>query len=163
MSTFDDIVRAHGPALLAYATRLCGGDRHRAEDVVQETWVRAWRNVDRLTEDRGSVRGWLTRVTHNIAVDQHRHRQARPTEVELPETDPASTPQPDDKVLDRLVVTAALDTLPAPHRRTLVEVYFADRTAASAAVTLDIPVGTVKSRVHNALRSLRSLPALQAA
>ena len=163
MSAFDSIVRDHGPALLAYATRLCCGDRHRAEDVVQETWVRAWRNMDRLTEERGSVRGWLTRVTHNVAVDQHRHRQARPTEVELPDTDPTSTPNPVDEVLDRIVVSAALDSLPVQHRRTLVEVYLADRTAASAAVALDVPVGTVKSRVHNALRSLRARSDLQAA
>ncbi|MGX7828852.1 sigma-70 family RNA polymerase sigma factor [Actinokineospora sp. 24-640] len=163
MSTFDSIVHTHRAALLAYATRLCGGDRHRAEDVVQETWVRAWRNRDRLIEERGSVRGWLIRVTHNVAMDQHRHRAARPTEVEMPETDATFQPQADDQVLDRMLVDAALRTLPAQHRRTLVEVYFADRTAASAAEVLEVPTGTVKSRVHNALRNLRELPLLRTA
>jgi len=164
MSTFDSIVRSHSAGLLAYATRLTGGDRHRAEDVVQETWVRAWRHQDRLTEDRGSVRGWLNRVAHNIAVDQHRARASRPTEVEMPEGDPTSTPEPTDAVLDRLVVEDVLEALPTAHRRTLVEVYFADRTAAGAAVVLKVPVGTVKSRVHNALRTLRtSIPAQEAA
>ncbi|MFI9005934.1 sigma-70 family RNA polymerase sigma factor [Actinosynnema sp. NPDC053489] len=156
MSGFESIVQDHGTALLAYATRLCRGDRHRAEDVVQETWMRAWRNLDRLTEDRGSVRGWLFRVAHNVAVDQHRHRQARPAEVELPDTDPTLVPEPDDQVLQRIVVGAALSALPARHRATLVHVYFADRTAAATARALDIPLGTVKSRLHNALRTLRS-------
>ncbi|RLK54327.1 MULTISPECIES: sigma-70 family RNA polymerase sigma factor [Actinokineospora] len=154
MTTFDSIVAAHRTALLAYARRVTGCP-HRAEDVVQETWIRAWRHQDRLTEDRGSVRAWLTRVAHNIAVDQHRGRAARPSEVELPEVDTTSAPARTDEVIDRLLVDAALDTLPEPHRQTVVEVYFADRTAAAAAITLRVPVGTVKSRLHYALRTLR--------
>ncbi|WP_447002033.1 sigma-70 family RNA polymerase sigma factor [Saccharothrix isguenensis] len=166
MSAFETIVSAHGSALLAYASRLTG-DRHRAEDVVQETWVRAWRNQERLTEDRGSVRGWLLRVAHNIVVDQHRSRRARPTEVEMPEGDFAVVRESSDDVLNRMVVDSVLDVLPSPHRATVVEVYFADRTAAGAAEVLRVPVGTVKSRVHKALRTLRqTLPepsALEAA
>jgi len=169
MATIDSVVAAHGAALLAYATRLMGGDRYRAEDVVQETWLRAWRHVDRLTEDRGSVRSWLMRVAHNIAIDQHRGRKARPTEVELqelPDTAVAVIPAPSDEVETRVVVDAVLDNLPTAHRHTLVEVYFADRTAASAASVLGVPVGTVKSRVHHALRTLREVlpqPRLEAA
>lgn len=158
MATIDSVVAAHGPALLAYATRLTGGDRHAAEDVVQETWLRAWRHVDRLTEDRGSVRGWLMRVAHNIAIDQYRGRRARPTEVELPELDVPGAPvipAPSDEVETRVVVDAVLDRLSTEHRTTLVEVYFADRTATSAASVLGVPVGTVKSRIHHALNTLR--------
>ncbi|GLW89289.1 sigma-70 family RNA polymerase sigma factor [Actinokineospora globicatena] len=154
MTTFDSIVAAHRTALLAYARRVTGCP-HRAEDVVQETWIRAWKHQDKLTEDRGSVRAWLTRVAHNIAVDQHRGRAARPSEVELPETDVTTAPGCADQVLDRVMVDAALEALPEPHRQTVVEVYFADRTAASAAITLQVPVGTVKSRLHYALRTLR--------
>ncbi|WP_424187004.1 sigma-70 family RNA polymerase sigma factor [Actinokineospora sp. G85] len=160
----DDIVRAHGPALLAYATRVTGGDRHRAEDVVQETWLRAWRNLARLTDDQGSVRGWLKRVAHNIAVDQHRARAARPAEVEMPDTDPTTSPERSGEVVDRIFVEDVLRALPTTHRATLAEVYLADRTTAAAAVVLQVPVGTVKSRVHNALRTLRTtVPALEAA
>lgn len=152
------VMNAHGAALQNYATRLTGGDRHAAEDVVQETWVRAWRNLDRLTENQGSVRGWLMRVAHNIAVDQHRSRRARPTEVELPDQGlecAAVQPPASDEVETRVVVGAILDRLSAVHRDTLVEVYYADRTAASAAKALGVPPGTVKSRLHNALRALR--------
>jgi RNA polymerase sigma-70 factor (ECF subfamily) len=158
MVTIEDVVRTHSTALLSYATRLVNGDRHAAEDVVQETWVRAWRNLDRLTENYGSVRGWLMRVAHNIAVDQHR-RRARSTEVELPEQDLEHTPvQPpgDDEVETRVVVREILDGLSPVHRETLVAVYYADRTAAAAAQALGVPPGTVKSRLHNALRTLRT-------
>lgn len=171
MATIDSVIAAHGSALLAYATRLMGGDQHRAEDVVQETWLRAWRHVDRLTEDRGSVRGWLKRVAHNIAIDQHRSRKARLTEVELHEElqelpDVAVIPAPSEEVETRMVVDAVLGNLSAEHRHTLVEVYFADRTAKSAASALGVPVGTVKSRVHHGLRALREVlpqPQLEAA
>ncbi len=169
MVSIESVVCAHGAALHSYATRLTGGDRFAAEDVVQETWVRAWRNLDRLTENHGSVRGWLMRVAHNIAVDQHRGRRARPTEVELPQQDLEHTAvlsPVNDEVETRVVVTAILDGLSPVHRDTLVEVYYADRTAASAAEVLGVPAGTVKSRLHNALRMLRASvtgPALEAA
>jgi RNA polymerase sigma-70 factor, ECF subfamily len=161
----DDVMRAHGAALHTYATKLTGGDRYAAEDVVQETWVRAWRNLDRLTENHGSVRGWLMRVAHNIAVDQHRGRRARPTEVELPDQDleyVAVAQAASDEVETRVVVGAILDGLSAVHRTTLVEVYYADRTAASAAEALGVPAGTVKSRLFNALRALREVVPVRA-
>jgi RNA polymerase sigma-70 factor, ECF subfamily len=160
MAAIDDLVQAHGPALLAYATRLTGGDHHSAEDVVQETWLRAWRHIGRLTNNRGSVRGWLLRVAHNIAMDQHRNRRARPTEVELPDQEvpgAPTVPPPSDAVDTRVVVNSALDNLSHVHRITLVEVYLADRTATSAASVLGVPVGTVKSRVYNALHTLRTV------
>ncbi|KAA5837326.1 sigma-70 family RNA polymerase sigma factor [Saccharopolyspora hirsuta] len=154
----EDVVRAHGEALHSYATRLTNGDRFAAEDVVQETWVRAWRNLDRLTENQGSVRGWLLRVAHNIAVDQHRSRRARPTEVGLPDQGlehAAVTPSSHEQVEAKIVVRAMLETLSPAHRATVLEVYYADRTAVSAAKALGVPAGTVKSRLHNALRTLR--------
>lgn len=159
MVSIESVVRTHSKALHSYVTRLLNGDRHAAEDVVQETWVRAWRNLDRLNESHGSVRGWLMRVAHNIAMDQHRGRRARPTEVELPEQDLEHTAvqRPgDDEVENRVVVRGILDGLSPVHRDTLVAVYYADRTAASAAQALGVPAGTVKSRLHNALRTLRS-------
>ena len=164
MTTMESVVQAHGAALLAYATRATGGDRHAAEDVVQETWLRAWRNAHRLAEIE-SVRSWLMRIAHNVAIDQHRRRRARPTEVELPdhEFENAAVAAPCEEVETRIDVDAVLEHLPAAHRATLVEVYFADRTAVSAASVLGVPVGTVKSRVHKALRTLRAGESLAAA
>ena len=155
---FNELVAAHRAAILAYATRLTGGDVHRAEDASQEVWIRAWNHRERLTSERGSVRGWLLRVTHNVVVDQHRARSARATEVELAAgIDRPATGDRCDDVLTSLAVRPVLDRLAKPHREIIIELYFRDRTATQAAATLRLPVGTVKSRLHHALRTLRDL------
>ncbi|MFB9839183.1 sigma-70 family RNA polymerase sigma factor [Actinoallomurus acaciae] len=150
----DRLYADHGAMLLSYVTRLTS-DPYQAEDVVQETMLRAWRNAGRLTSGRGSVAGWLMRVAHNICVDRFRARRARPDEVAA---DAAAAPFLEDHasaVVDSVVVAKALSRLGPAHREVLGVVYFADRTAAEAAELLGLPVGTVKSRVHHALRRLR--------
>src|SRR3954453_2849095 len=81
----DSALRAlyeqHAAPLLAYAVRLTGGDRGRAEDILQETLLRAWRAPHALDPERGPVRSWLFTVARNVAVDAHRARRARPNEV----------------------------------------------------------------------------------
>ncbi|MFD5226086.1 sigma-70 family RNA polymerase sigma factor [Microbacterium sp. NPDC058342] len=157
-ASIDELIRAHGPGLLNYATKLLNGDRLAAEDVLQETWVRAWRHLDQLTEHNGSVRGWLMRVVHNIAMDQHRARRARPTEVawsDLETSRVAAPNRPADEVERHMIVEELMERLSDQHRRTIAEVYFADRTAGGAAAVLGVPVGTVKSRVFHALRTMR--------
>jgi RNA polymerase sigma-70 factor, ECF subfamily len=146
---------AHAPALLAYAMRLCGGDRARAEDVVQETLVRAWRHLDELDPEASPVRPWLFTVAHHVAIDAHRARRSRPTEV--PEAEMASVPALDDLAgaLDRIVVTDALGSLSPEHRAVIVETYYRGRTVGEAAAVLGIPPGTVKSRCYYALRALK--------
>ena len=69
----------HGGPLLGYAMRLTGGDRQQAEEVVQETLLRAWRHPEALTGR--PIRPWLFTVARNIVVDIHRARQSRPSEV----------------------------------------------------------------------------------
>jgi RNA polymerase sigma-70 factor (ECF subfamily) len=145
----------HGEPLMSYVMRLTVGDRHLAEDIVQETLLRAWRNAETLTPERGSVRGWLMRVAHNITVDVYRATKIRPAEVPRDTAAEAVTRDLSDEVLTALDVKKALASLTPKHRAVLMEVYFKDRTAAEAAVTLGIPVGTVKSRIHYALRVLR--------
>jgi RNA polymerase sigma-70 factor (ECF subfamily) len=152
---FIDIVRTHRTALLAYTLRVVGGDAGRAEDVVQETFVRAWRQIDRLTPEHGSVNGWLRRVAYNIAVDGHRMRRARPDETELVHPDVAAQSDHTEETLMAVTMAGLLDSIWPEHREVLVEVYLNDRTAAQAAAVLGIPVGTVKSRLHYALRSIR--------
>lgn len=145
----------HGRALLAYATRLTG-DAAAAEDVVQETLVRAWKHGEALSDGSRSVRGWLLTVARNIVTDRARARRARPTEVaENPATPPMERDH-SDGVVDTMVVLDGLGTLSAEHRRVLIEVYYRGRTTAEAAEVLGVPAGTVKSRTYYALRALRS-------
>jgi RNA polymerase sigma-70 factor, ECF subfamily len=153
--TLRALYDAHAAALLAYAVRLCDGDRARAEDVVQETLVRAWRNLADLDPDAGPVRPWLFTVAHHLAIDAHRARRARPPEV--PDTALSSVPALDDLAgaLDRIVVTDALHALSADHRAVIVETYYRGLTVNEAAAALGIPPGTVKSRCYYALRALK--------
>ena len=146
----------HGRALLAYATRLTS-DRAAAEDVVQETLVRAWKHPEVLVNGKGSVRGWLLTVARNIVTDRARARAARPIEVaESPATPPIERDHA-DSVVDSMVVMEALDQLSGHHRDVLVELYFRGRSVTEAADALGIPPGTVKSRSHHALRALREV------
>jgi RNA polymerase sigma-70 factor (ECF subfamily) len=145
----------HASVLLAYVLRLTGGDRARAEDIVQETLVRAWRNLDRLDESAGPVRPWLFTVAQRLAIDAHRARRARPPETG--DAALASVPGLDEleATLDRIVVTDALDSLSREHRAVIVETYYRGRSVAEAAQVLGIPPGTVKSRCYYALRALK--------
>jgi RNA polymerase sigma-70 factor (ECF subfamily) len=143
----------HGAALLRYARRLTG-DRQRAEDVVQETLLRAWRNADELTGDAASLRPWLFRVAHNVAIDQRRALGGAPDATEealarLPVEDQL------DRQLDAWQVAAALRRLSDDHRAVLLETFYRGRTVAEAGRVLGIPAGTVKSRTYYALRALR--------
>jgi RNA polymerase sigma-70 factor (ECF subfamily) len=145
----------HARALLGYALRLTDGDRGRAEDIVQETLLRAWRNLDRLKGGDRPVRPWLFTVAQHLAVDEHRARRARPAEVG--DAALASLPGLDqlDGTLDRLLVVDALQSLSAEHRAVIVETYYRGRTVGEAADVLGVPAGTVKSRCYYALRALR--------
>jgi RNA polymerase sigma-70 factor (ECF subfamily) len=155
----DELVRAlydeHAGPLLGYVLRLTSGDRGRAEDVVQETLLRAWRHPEALARAPGSARPWLCTVARHIVVDHHRARAARPTEV----GDEALATVPAEDDLDAAVlsweVAHALDTLSPDHRAVLLETYYRGRSVAEAAAALGVPEGTVKSRTYYALRALK--------
>ncbi|MEO3748790.1 sigma-70 family RNA polymerase sigma factor [Plantactinospora sp. B5E13] len=146
----------HAKPLLMFVLRLTGGDRQRAEDVVQETLLRAWRNADRLGANGQSVRPWLVTVARRIVIDDHRSEQARPAETYDRDLDAFSESDATDRVLRTMTVTDALRTLSQPHREVLVATYFQGRTVPEAAAELGLPLGTAKSRVYYALRALRS-------
>jgi RNA polymerase sigma-70 factor (ECF subfamily) len=145
----------HGDALLAHAMRLCDGDRQRAEDLVQETLLRAWRHPEALDPDRGSARAWLYTTARNLAIDAWRRRSARVGEVV---TDSPPEPPPVDeteRAVEAWTIAEALTKLSLPHRQVIVECFYAGRSVAEAAAVIGVPPGTVKSRTHYAMRALR--------
>lgn len=150
------VYQEHGRALLAYATRLTG-DRAAAEDIVQETIVRAWRHPEVLTNGKGSTRGWLLTVARNLVTDRARARASRPQEVPAEHGGVESAVARDhaEHVVAAVTVLRAMDSLSQDHRGVLEELYFHGRSLAETAAALGIPAGTVKSRSYYALRALR--------
>ena len=141
-------------ALHGYVTSLLDGDRPGADDVVQETALRAWRHADRLDATGAALRPWLFKVAKRIVIDRYRQRQARP-EVAGATVDSLTAPDATDATLSAMVVTEALRQLSRPHREVLREMYFRGSSVEEAARTLGVPPGTVKSRTYYALRALR--------
>jgi RNA polymerase sigma-70 factor (ECF subfamily) len=158
-STADEqLLRAlheeYAASLWSFVLRLTGGDRSRSEDVVQETMLRAWRKPSILDEQRGSARAWLFTVARHIVVDEWRSARSR-HEVSVGELPDAAHTDKTDAIVDALLVADALDRLSPEHRAVIVECYYRGRSVAEAAEVLEVPVGTVKSRTHYALRALR--------
>jgi RNA polymerase sigma-70 factor (ECF subfamily) len=155
-ASFRTVCQEFVPSLLGYVTRLTFGDRQAAEDVVQETLLRAWQHPETLSPERSSVRPWLFAVARNLVIDRRRARSKRPTEVS--DAVLASTPTPIDDLdaaLTSWTVQHALAKLSADHRSVLVEVYYRGRSVVEAAETLRVRPGTIKSRTYYALRALR--------
>jgi RNA polymerase sigma-70 factor (ECF subfamily) len=145
----------HAAALWAFCLHLTGNDRQHAEDVAQETLLRAWRNAAVLEESRGSVRSWLFTVARNIVIDEWRTKRTR-KEIPIEDlTDLSGTEDRTDELLLSWVVAEALTQLSAEHRAVLLECYYRGRSVAEASRRLGVPEGTVKSRTHYALRALR--------
>lgn len=144
----------HAPALWAYCLRLTHHDRPRAEDLLQETLLRAWRRQDVLGDESRELRPWLFTIARNLFVDQWRAGRAHPVHVEAePPVEPVDSEV--DQLLLTFVVEEALTRLSAEHRAVLRACYYRRLPMAEAAQRLGVPPGTVKSRLHYALRSLR--------
>ena len=123
---------------------------------MQETLLRAWQHPEALDPDRGSVRAWLFTTARNLAIDAWRRRAARVGEVITDVPPETSTVTDDtDRAVESWLVAEALSRLSRPHRDVLVECFYQGRSVAEAATRLGVPPGTVKSRTHYALRSLK--------
>ncbi|WP_235854932.1 sigma-70 family RNA polymerase sigma factor [Nonomuraea aridisoli] len=150
------LYRQYGAPLMAFAVRLTGGDRRWAEDVVQETLVRAWRNLHDLRTDSGSLMPWLATVARRVVIDDRRRSGSRPLDTVEDVADRAEpVAAEDERLLREIIVTDAMMSLSPAHRQVLTETFLLDRTLQEAAEIIGVPVGTVKSRVYYAMRALR--------
>ena len=150
-----ELYRQYRVPLLAYVLRLTAGDRQQAEDVVQETMLRAWRQAAKLDLTEPSLMPWLATVARRIVIDDKRRKSARPAETGDGMLENAPVADTTEDLLRKVLVTEALRSLTSAQREVLNETILRDRTVNEAAEALGIPVGTVKSRVYYALKALR--------
>jgi RNA polymerase sigma-70 factor (ECF subfamily) len=146
----------HALALRRYVERFCP-DRASADDLVQETFIRAWRHLPQLSSGDFPVRPWLFRIARNLLIDADRAGRSRPVTVP---SQPAESGRDDtglDRVLDQQIVADALDQLSPAHRTVLVETFYRGRTLAKVARQLGIPDSTARSRLHHAQALRRQL------
>lgn len=143
---------------MRFANRLAHGDPYRAEDIVQETLLRAWSRPPTTVpaDDDERLLAWLYTVARNLAIDMHRRDRAVPVGV-LPQQLLSRAEDGDlaDRVIDRQLVRKALARLSQEHREVVVRAHFCDRPGEETAREIGISPGTVKSRTHYALRVLR--------
>lgn len=125
-----------------------------ADDIVQETLLRAWRTPKVLRDDPAQVRAWLFTVARNLVIDQvrsarRRHEHTTPDVIEEVAEDRV------DRMFDAIMMTDALASLSEHHRQVIVRAYYDGLSTAELSDEIGIPEGTVKSRLHYALRALR--------
>jgi RNA polymerase sigma-70 factor, ECF subfamily len=157
ISSDEELIRAlyaeHATPLLRYAVHLMSGDRQRAEDIVQETLLRAWQHPEAIAGR--PARPWLFAVARNLAIDAYRARQSRPPEVGEAALEVLPVPDEAERALESWAIADALSSLRTEHKRVLLETYYRGKSVAEAAAALGVPAGTVKSRTFYALRALR--------
>lgn len=149
----------YGPELYRFALRQL---RHEAaaQDVVQETFLRAWRRADRYDPEVASLRGWLFAIARNILIDHVRKARVRPGDGTVLNPEDLLDAVGDDgrfsdAVLDRWLVEEALLRLSPGHRGALVETYLRGRRYAEVSAEAGVPVTTIRTRVFYGLKALR--------
>ena len=156
--SWEQVVTEHGDRVFRLAYRLTG-NKHDAEDLTQEVFVRVFRSLSTYTP--GNFEGWLHRITTNLFLDQVRRRNRIRFDALAEDAGDkleGREPSPERAVLDGLLeadVQAALDALPADFRAAVVLADVEGLTYEEIAETLDIKLGTVRSRIHRGRSQLR--------
>lgn len=154
--TWEEVARDYGRFLYTVAYRLAGNDDD-AQDLVQEALIRVRRGLERY--EPGSLEGWLARIVTNVFLDDMRRRKRRPTSALPGDPDRVVPPAPAADVASRELpahLQAALAALPEDFRVPVVLCDVADQSYEQIATTLEVPVGTVRSRIHRGRRLLRT-------
>jgi RNA polymerase sigma-70 factor (ECF subfamily) len=134
-------------------------DRHAAEDIAQETFVRAWKHAGAFDARRGAVATWLLTIARNISVDVIRMRRADPVDPDTLLAGVGVGEDPDDRLAaadDTQRLRTAIRSLPEEQRRALVLAAFLGLTGREISEHEDVPLGTVKTRIRAGMLKLRS-------
>jgi RNA polymerase sigma-70 factor (ECF subfamily) len=154
-----EVYRRHGGAVFGLARRVLSNESE-AQDVTQDVFLRLWNHPDRFDAARGSLRSFLLTQSHGKAVDAIRSLNARRTrEVRDGQLPAGAAYDINNEAWDLALsdhVTRALDALPDQERKVIELAYFEGQTYVEVARTLGQPEGTVKSRIRQGMRRMRS-------
>ena len=159
---FEREALPHLNSVYRYALRL-SGDPFRAEDLVQETMVKAYRSWHRYNNGT-NIRAWLFTILRNTLISQYRRRRNQVENVDLADVDGFTVfelmqqPDPSESFFHELVaeeVVQAIDSLPHDYREVVVLVDVEGLSYEEVADVIGVPIGTVKSRLHRARRTLQ--------
>ena len=130
------------------------GDRDLAEELVQDVTLRVWRKADTYDPTKGRASAWIFGIARHAATDLARARKRRPTPVE--EVPSIETPWEQDSAWYAWEVAKALKCLPEDQQKAVTLAFVHQYTHSEIAETLDVPLGTVKSRIRAALSRLQT-------
>ncbi len=152
---FEYLYEHYSGALFSVITKVLR-DNEKAEDVMQDAFLKIWKNISSYDPDKGRLFTWMLNIARNSAIDAVRSEKRKPGMDDISEnldrTDQNATYQPSPSTLD---LKALVDTL-RPERKILLDlVYFQGYTQEEASKELDVPLGTVKSRIRTALKDLK--------
>lgn len=161
-SAFDGLVAMLGERLWRCALVMCR-DEELARDLVQQTWLQAWKSMARFDAERAQFTTWLHSILHHCYLKHVRREQRKPlvlvadwrdSDVTAPEESGSAIQGRESlEILQRM-----LKDLPEEHRQVVELRFFGEASLGEIAILLDCPVGTVKSRMHHALKKLRGNP-----
>jgi len=156
---FAALYDRHSRSAYSLAYRMMG-EKQSAEDLVQEVFLKVWRNSGSYRADRGSVRTWILSIVHNRGVDQLRSTASRrrtqdKVQAAAPKSQPSEAFTETWRNSQRDQVREALKTLPDEQLKILELAYFSGYTHVEIAGLLDLPLGTVKGRMRLGLRKIK--------
>lgn len=169
-AAMDLLYDRYNRPVYSFAYRMLG-QRELAEELLQEVFLRAWRRASRFSDARGSLISWLLSITHNMAIDELRKQQRRPRKAESDEPDSimgslqdAAVPVEEQAILaeKQMQVRSALAQLPDNQRHVLELGYFSGLTQREISEKLQIPLGTIKTRMRLGLKKLQDSVDIQA-
>jgi RNA polymerase sigma-70 factor (ECF subfamily) len=157
-SAFATLFNHFAPRLKSYMMRL-GADADRAEELAQETMLVVWRRAEAFDPMRAAASTWIFTIARNLRIDAGR-RDRRPPIADDPSLETPGPAAPDAAVTaaqDAVRVASAIESLPPDQARVVREAFFSDKPHSEIAADLDLPLGTVKSRLRLAMARLRNM------
>ena len=157
-SAFEKLYDAYAPAMYGVSLKIVG-EPEIAEDVVQEAFVKIWKNFDSYSKKKGSIFTWMLNVNRNTAIDKYRKiSKKRAVSIQQEENNVSlGKAHQTNQNINTIGIQDLLKVLPEEEQLIIEYLYFKGYTQKEASEALDIPLGTVKTRSRKAIRSLKEL------